>query len=54
MITFIIGLFIGATMGLIFTSILVMSRDDAEVPEERKIPVRVRVRGSALQEAFRR
>lgn len=42
MITFIIGLFIGALIGLTFTSILVMSRDEAEDSTEGKIPARVR------------
>jgi len=45
MITFVIGLFIGAFMGLIFTSILVMSRDESEFPGKKDIPVRFRIRG---------
>ncbi len=41
MITFIIGLFMGAFFGIIFTSILVMSRDESEFFSKKDISARV-------------
>jgi hypothetical protein len=46
MIVFIIGLCIGGFAGIIFTAILVMSRDDSESCAKKDIPVRFRVRGN--------
>ncbi len=43
MVTFLIGLFIGAFIGLTFTSILVMSRDDSEYASKRQIPTKIRI-----------
>jgi hypothetical protein len=48
MITFLIGLFIGAFIGLVFTSILAMSRDESEYCGKKDIPLRFRVRDSSV------
>jgi len=42
MITFIIGLFIGAVIGLTFTSIFVMSGNESADSAEGRVPARAR------------